>query len=227
MTSTGWTISSFRTLSDLLLIREGGLDRGIENIREHHRGFGFVPGGKRAERELWVENVGADDFGDTLGVVTAVWYFGDSGQVSRGEPARADDDGLRTCRAGISHRPPSLRKLRVSTRVVLAAPANELVSLFTAVALGYLDHAVRAIGRHLVGQEVVLQACDQGVRDLGQVGQRSVRRIPLQHGDDLDRPPPLCQLCAGPRWGSPAPGCLRGRRPFPSARRCPSDCRLR
>ena len=53
-----------------------GLIRGIENIREHHRGFGFVPGGKKAERELWVENVGADDFGDTL-VVTAVWYFGD------------------------------------------------------------------------------------------------------------------------------------------------------
>src|SRR3990172_13293598 len=53
-----------------------GLIRGIENIREHHRGFGFVPGGKKAERELWVENVGADDFGDTL-VVTAIWYFGD------------------------------------------------------------------------------------------------------------------------------------------------------
>jgi ketosteroid isomerase-like protein len=53
-----------------------GLIRGFENVREHHRGFGFVPGGKKAERELWVENVDSDDFGDTL-VVTAVWYFGD------------------------------------------------------------------------------------------------------------------------------------------------------
>ena len=53
-----------------------GLIRGIEKIREHHRGFGFVPGGKKAERELWVENVESDDLGDTL-VVTAIWYFGD------------------------------------------------------------------------------------------------------------------------------------------------------
>jgi hypothetical protein len=53
-----------------------GLIRGIENVREHHRGFGFVPGGKKAERELWVDRVESDDFGDTL-VVTAIWYFGD------------------------------------------------------------------------------------------------------------------------------------------------------
>jgi ketosteroid isomerase-like protein len=53
-----------------------GLIRGIENVREHHRGFGFVPGGKTAERELWVEQVESEDFGDTL-VVAAVWYFGD------------------------------------------------------------------------------------------------------------------------------------------------------
>ncbi len=53
-----------------------GLIRGIENVREHHRGFGFVPGGKKAERELWVEQVESDDFGDTL-VVTAIWYYGD------------------------------------------------------------------------------------------------------------------------------------------------------
>ncbi len=58
-----------------------GLIRGVDAIREHHRGFGFLPGGRKAERELWVERVGADDFGDTL-VVTAVWYFGDRGKPS-------------------------------------------------------------------------------------------------------------------------------------------------
>ncbi len=53
-----------------------GLIRGIEAVREHHRGFGFVPGGKKPASELWLENVTADDFGDTA-IVTAIWYFGD------------------------------------------------------------------------------------------------------------------------------------------------------
>ena len=67
-----------------------GLIRGIENVREHHRGFGFVPGGKKAERELWVEQVESDDFGDTL-VVSAVWYFGD-----RKKPAAENQRGPMT-----------------------------------------------------------------------------------------------------------------------------------
>lgn len=53
-----------------------GLVRGLDAVREHHRGFGFVPGGKTPEQTLWVENVQADRFGDTA-VVTAIWYFGD------------------------------------------------------------------------------------------------------------------------------------------------------
>jgi len=67
-----------------------GLIRGIENVREHHRGFGFVPGGKKAERELWVERLESDDFGDTL-VATAVWYFGD-----RKKPAAENQRGPMT-----------------------------------------------------------------------------------------------------------------------------------
>jgi ketosteroid isomerase-like protein len=67
-----------------------GLIRGIDHIREHHRGFGFVPGGKKAERELWVERVEADDFGDTL-IVTAIWYFGD-----RDKPAAENQRGPMT-----------------------------------------------------------------------------------------------------------------------------------
>ena len=53
-----------------------GLIRGIDEVREHHRGFGFVPGGREPEKELWVEQVRSADFGETT-VVTAVWYFGD------------------------------------------------------------------------------------------------------------------------------------------------------
>ena len=60
-----------------------GLVHGIEAVREHHRGFGFVPGGREAENELWVDAVRADVF-DGSAVVTAIWYFGD-----RASPAEA------------------------------------------------------------------------------------------------------------------------------------------
>lgn len=53
-----------------------GLIRGIDAVREHHRGFGFVPGGREPEQELWVDEIDAVVFGDSA-VVTAVWYFGD------------------------------------------------------------------------------------------------------------------------------------------------------
>jgi ketosteroid isomerase-like protein len=69
--------------------KEGRI-RGLDAIREHHRGFGFVPGGRKAERELWVDEVAADDFGDTL-VVTAIWYFGD-----RSKPASENQRGPMT-----------------------------------------------------------------------------------------------------------------------------------
>ncbi len=91
-----WTSYDLDRVNDLFLqddrvtyfsSEKEGLIRGFENVREHHRGFGFVPGGKKAERELWVENVDSDDFRDTL-VVTAIWYFGDrtkpAGENQRG-----------------------------------------------------------------------------------------------------------------------------------------------
>jgi ketosteroid isomerase-like protein len=52
-----------------------GLIRGIDAVREHHKGFGFVSGGKKAARELWVQDLESDVFGDTA-VVTATWFFG-------------------------------------------------------------------------------------------------------------------------------------------------------
>ena len=53
-----------------------GLIRGGEALVEHHRGFGFVPGGVTPEQELWVEDVHATDLGESA-VVGAVWFFGD------------------------------------------------------------------------------------------------------------------------------------------------------
>jgi hypothetical protein len=53
-----------------------GLIRGIDAVREHHRGFGFVPGGKPAERELWVEDIYSYAHGTTA-IVAGIWYFGD------------------------------------------------------------------------------------------------------------------------------------------------------
>ena len=52
-----------------------GLIRGIEAVREHHRGFGFIEGGKPAEKELWMEELQSEVFGSTA-VVTGIWYFG-------------------------------------------------------------------------------------------------------------------------------------------------------
>ena len=63
--------------------KEGAI-RGIEAVREHHRGFGFVEGGKVQENELWVEDLDATDFGSAV-VVTGIWYFrGSSSRVQRG-----------------------------------------------------------------------------------------------------------------------------------------------
>ena len=56
-----------------------GVIQGIEAVREHHRGFGFVEGGKPAEKELWVEDIVTSSFG-TSAVVSSIWYFGDRTQ---------------------------------------------------------------------------------------------------------------------------------------------------
>ena len=51
-----------------------GLIRGIEAVREHHVGFGFVEGGKDQQNELWVEDLQRQSFGD-VATVEGVWYF--------------------------------------------------------------------------------------------------------------------------------------------------------
>lgn len=51
-----------------------GVIRGMDALLEHHRGFGFVPGGKDQPNRLWVEGLRADLLGDAA-VLTGIWYF--------------------------------------------------------------------------------------------------------------------------------------------------------
>jgi len=53
-----------------------GLIVGIEAVRAHHEGFGFVAGGREAEQELWVEDLHTAQHGPSA-IVTGIWYFGD------------------------------------------------------------------------------------------------------------------------------------------------------
>jgi imidazolonepropionase-like amidohydrolase len=52
-----------------------GVIEGFDAVIEHHRGFGFVPGGTEPSAELWVEKPVMKDLGETA-VVGGVWYFG-------------------------------------------------------------------------------------------------------------------------------------------------------
>lgn len=63
-----------------------GLIRGFEAVLEHHRGFGFVPGGAARDTSLWVDDVVITDVG-AIAVITAIWHFGDPafpGDAQRG-----------------------------------------------------------------------------------------------------------------------------------------------
>jgi len=64
-----------------------GLIRGIDAVREHHAGFGFVESGKVQENILWLEDVQTDIF-ESAAVVTGIWFFRRgpeaSGELQRG-----------------------------------------------------------------------------------------------------------------------------------------------
>ncbi len=53
-----------------------GLIQGFDRIVEHHRGFGFEPGGSSRDQRIWVEDVEIVDLGDTA-LIGAIWFFGD------------------------------------------------------------------------------------------------------------------------------------------------------
>jgi hypothetical protein len=51
-----------------------GVITGIEAVRKHHKGFGFVDGGKDQPNKLWVEDLHTSTF-RTTAVVTGIWFF--------------------------------------------------------------------------------------------------------------------------------------------------------
>ena len=51
-----------------------GVIYGIEAIKDHHAGFGLVPGGKEQPNKLWLEDIKTTQFGSTA-VVTGIWFF--------------------------------------------------------------------------------------------------------------------------------------------------------
>jgi hypothetical protein len=73
-----------------------GLIRGMEAVREHHVGFGFVPGGMDQPNRLWLEDLSTDLFLDAA-VVTGIWYF-ESGpeEPEEGEPEPIASEGAET-----------------------------------------------------------------------------------------------------------------------------------
>jgi hypothetical protein len=47
---------------------------GYDAVREHHKEFGFVSGGKEQPNKLWVKDLHFADF-DSSVIVTGIWYF--------------------------------------------------------------------------------------------------------------------------------------------------------
>jgi len=59
-----------------------GLIKGYEHFIAHHEGFGFVKGGKSAEKSLWLEDINITIHNETA-VVEAIWYFGDANAAEK------------------------------------------------------------------------------------------------------------------------------------------------
>jgi hypothetical protein len=58
-----------------------GLISGIDAVREHHRGFGFVSGGADRGSRLWLESVQAKTYGMAV-VIAATWFFQRAGSTT-------------------------------------------------------------------------------------------------------------------------------------------------
>jgi ketosteroid isomerase-like protein len=63
-----------------------GVIRGMEAVLEHHRGFGFLPGGDSKPTRLWVEGLRTDLLGE-MAIITGIWFF-QSTEESAGEPQK-------------------------------------------------------------------------------------------------------------------------------------------
>ncbi len=84
-----------------------GVIKGFEDLIEHHRGFGFVEGGKEHENSLWLEDVDVEAF-ESSAVVAAVWCFrrGGSEDVQKGPVILVyvlTEDGYRIAHANFSN----------------------------------------------------------------------------------------------------------------------------
>lgn len=53
-----------------------GLMIGFEELIPHHVSFGFLEGGKKPEKSLWLEDIDIRLYGESA-VAGGVWYFGD------------------------------------------------------------------------------------------------------------------------------------------------------
>ena len=51
-----------------------GTIKGIDDLIDHHEGFGFVHGGKDQPNKLWLEDTDIVTF-DESAIVTAIWCF--------------------------------------------------------------------------------------------------------------------------------------------------------
>jgi hypothetical protein len=86
--------------------KEGAV-KGFQALMDHHRGFGFVEGGKESPNKLWLEDVHVATY-DASAVVTAIWFFrrGGSGQVQKGPVTLVYvpvGDGFRIAHANFSN----------------------------------------------------------------------------------------------------------------------------
>lgn len=53
-----------------------GLIKGFDKLKPHHEGFGFVSGGKKPSKTLWLDEVNITLHKSTA-VVDAIWLFGE------------------------------------------------------------------------------------------------------------------------------------------------------
>lgn len=75
-----------------------GVIRGFNEVMEHHRGFGFVPGGLEQGNRLWVEDLQTHVF-EEAAVLTGIWFFqrgeapGEEADSREGEGAGGSGEG--------------------------------------------------------------------------------------------------------------------------------------
>ncbi len=60
-----------------------GIIKGIDEVIKHHKGFGFVDGGKSQQNKLWFEDLTITPLGQSV-VVTGIWFFKKPGKLQKG-----------------------------------------------------------------------------------------------------------------------------------------------